>query len=138
MVPSMFDVFRMDITMFMVLVICVYALVKTTSSMFKGIPDSWGDWSALKPFRSWFVDGLPSELKRWVSLIYAFLISWVFKFHMISNMFGAYNRERGATDVVIPRFLDYIIVAGLLFAFSKLLYNIIEGFVERHGKSQEE
>ena len=133
MIPNMFNIFLMEIAMFFVVVVCVYALVKTTSSMIKGIPNKWGDWFLLKPFKKLFEFGLPGEIKRWISLIYAFLISWVFKFQMISNMFTSYNKSRGSTDIAVSSFWNYMIVAGLLFAFSGSLYKIIEGFIKRHG-----
>jgi len=134
MVPSLFEVFKLDIAMFFILVVCVYAMVKTSDGMIKAIPDSWGDWFILKPIKNWFIFGLPAEVLRWLSFGYGFLVCWVFNFKMITNMFLAYNKSRAMT---ITGFWNYIIVACLLFTFSKLLYKMIEGFVERHGRHKE-
>ncbi len=124
MIPEIFKIYIIDISIILFLAICSYALTKGTNEAFKAMPDRLG-----KIFRM----GLPGTALRWVSSFWAFGISILFNVQTVTKIFGSYNEM---VSTKLSSFFNHVIVASLIFVFSGLINEIIEGYLQKYGKKK--
>lgn len=88
-----------------------YSVVEVIKKFVLSLPDSFGRWCH---------EGLPAELKRWVSFIVAYCMAWLFDFRFASMIFDTVN------EGALPNHANYFIVACLLFCGSRWIHEQIE------------